>query len=162
MNMLHRIRPDVFAVFAGLAGCALAAQASGQVEVSFNADGHYTDAGHGTWERERTEKTLARYLQGLGARLPEGQVLKVTVTDIDLAGWQRLGLNDFRVMRGGTDWPRIALRYELTEQGRTLKAGEENLVDMAYLDRPRRLQNTDLPYEKRMLADWFDSRFAQP
>ena len=159
MNILHRTH-GLAIVFAALAGAALSAGAAGQVDVAFAQDTRFTDAGSGAFERDRNEQSLAKYMRHLGERLPEGQVLKVEITDIDLAGWQHIGPREVRVLRGGADWPRIALRYELLEQGRTVKAGADDLADMDYLHSLRTLPETDLPYEKRMLADWFDTRIA--
>lgn len=139
---------------------AAAAHAAGQVEVSFPEKAQFTDAGTTAMDRSRTREALAAHLKQLGARLPDGQTLKVEITDIDLAGWTRwTSQGDIRVLRGGADWPRIALRYELLEQGRSLKAGEDELKDLNYLAHAAR-QDGDLPYEKRLLADWFGERFA--
>ena len=63
-------------------------------------------------------------------------------------------------MRGGADWPRIELRYELVADGKTLKSGTERLSDMNYL------QTAGLNpvygshgYEERMLGRWFAHNF---
>lgn len=160
MSVMHCLRTWSLA---GLTGLALAAQAAGQVDIRFTEPERFADAGTTALERERTQRSLAQYLQRLGERLPDGQTLKVEITDIDLAGWLRPGrIEEVRVLRGGADWPRIQLRYELQEAGRTVKAGEEELKDLNYMASLRRIHDGDLPYEKRLLADWFDARFAAP
>lgn len=143
-----------------LAAAALSAQAAGTVTVNFVDPAHFADAGRWQPERERNTKSLAEYMQRRFApRLADGQTLTIDVTDLDLAGWERMGVrSDLRVLRGGADWPRIALRWTLSENGRTVKAGQDDLADMNYLMRQPPAQ-TDLPYEKRLLADWFQQRF---
>ncbi len=151
-----------------LAGAALAtsAQAAGTVQLNFVEPARFTDAGRTQIETERNTRTLAEFVQRrLAPRLPDGQVLTIDVTDLDLAGDVRFGRHgDLRIARGGADWPRIDLRWTLTENGRTVKAGEEHLSDMNYLQHtPRDYHGeTELPYEKRLLAEWFDERFARP
>ena len=143
-----------------LAGLAQA----GTVEVNFVQPDRYTDAGHGL-EAEATRKTLDQHLQALGrAGLPPQQQLKIEILDIDLAGETRPLLNlssDLRVVKGRADWPRIHLRYALIEGEKTLMRGDESISDMAYLMRSRvHDQGEALPYERRLLSDWFRSHFG--
>jgi hypothetical protein len=153
-------------LIAPLLATALSAQAAGTVQVDFVEPARYTDAGRSTMDTERNTRSLAEFVQRrLAPQLPDGQVLAIDVTDIDLAGSVRFGrLGDVRVARGGADWPRITLRWTLSENGRTVKTGDETLADMNYLAHVPRayLGDTDLPYEKRLLADWFDHTFARP
>lgn len=142
----------------------LAAQAAGQVQVKWIDPDKYADAGRGALDRERTLKALGEHLQSLGQRLPEGQTLSLEVTDVELAGeidpFFRLH-QDVRVLRGQTDWPRISLRYTLSEGTRTLASGAADLSDPNYLYRGLRVsQRGELAYEKRMLDDWVASLVA--
>jgi hypothetical protein len=151
--------------FLALALSALPAAADAAVEVAFVSPEAYADAGSYPGDRvaPATLRELARHLERLGAaRLPEGRSLKIEVLDLDLAGhfepWRATAYN-VRILRE-TTWPRIALRYVLTEDGRELARGEEKLSDLNYLDRPgRRLSGDPLRYEKAMLDDWFRARF---
>lgn len=135
---------------------------AGVVEVVFDQPDRYTDAGRGT-DAEAVRQALARHLQKLGRDgLPAAQTLRITVTDIDLAGDARprgRWGQDLRVMTGRTDWPAIALRYTLSEGARELTSGTERLVDMAYMDR---LPAPPAPYvyEERLLTRWFTQRFG--
>lgn len=150
-----------------LAGAAAAAMAGGParaatVDVTFVEPDKYTDAGRGI-ETERTTQALAEFFQAYGKRLPANQALKIEVTDVDLAGELRWGraAHDIRVLRGRADWPRMDLRYTLTENGRVLKSGEARLADMGYLQHslgPRYRQA--LGYEQRMIDEWFTATFA--
>lgn len=150
-----------FALAAALA--AVPAHAVGTVEVSFVKPETYADIGRSVADRERHLDLIARHLKTLGDQLPAGQALKVEVLDIDLAGEERLNrhLNDRRVLRGRTDWPRMSLRYTLSSGNQSLKTGEETLSDMAYLMRGGRLHDgRALAYELRMVDNWFVERFV--
>ena len=150
-----------------LALCAAAAavQAAGTVEVSFVEPARYSDAGRDPVESRRNEDTLARHLEGLGERyLAAGQVLKVDVLDVDLAGTvrpSRRGTGDIRIVRGGADAPHIRVRYTLSDGGRVVKAAEETVTDLSYLAHANTPPGGDpLRLEKRMLDDWFKARFV--
>jgi len=146
-------------------GLAQAAAAAGTVEVSFVKPQTYADAGQ--WQRDisATQTQIQQYLQLLAERqLPNGQLLRVEVLDVDRAGWLRHvphRVDDIRVIRNGADWPRIKLRYTLEAGGQAISSGEETLADLDYMGRFS-AYNADDPmrYEKRMLKDWFRARFA--
>lgn len=136
---------------------------AGSVQVSFDHPERFSDAGTGR-DAERVLSVITQHLQSLGqVKLPAEQTLSVTVTDIDLAGeiWPWRGrFGDVRVMGRQVDWPRIALRYTLSEGDRVLAQGDERVADLAYLMRPVRHRFMDpLPYEQRMLDEWFARRF---
>ncbi len=144
--------------------CAGLAQA-GTVVVSYENPERYTDVGPRR-DAESVQKTLTTHLEALAAqRLPASQTLRMTITDIDLAGEIPVAsfrLHDVRVMGRHPDWPRISLRYSLQEGDRVLAQGSETISDMAYLMRSsQRNGNRQLPYEQRLLSDWFDHRFGR-
>ncbi|MBL8360024.1 MAG: DUF3016 domain-containing protein [Rubrivivax sp.] len=134
------------------------------VDISFVEPAKFVDAGRGTFETERTTKALSEIFQTYGKRLPASQALKIEVTDVDLAGdmhWSRAAVNEIRVLRGRADWPRMELRYTLTENGRVLKSGEARLSDMTYLQHslsPR--YREPLGYEQRMIDEWMTATFG--
>ena len=136
----------------------------GTAEVNFLQPERFADAGRGR-DAEQVQATLAQHLQALAARhLPASQTLTVDFTDIDLAGnlrpASRMG-QEVRVLRGGADWPRLALHYALSDKGQVIASGDENLADMAYLQHATALRTqTALPYETRLLSAWFEQRFA--
>lgn len=144
--------------------CAGLAQA-GTVVVAYENPERYTDVGPRR-NAESVQTTLTNHLQALAAqRLPAGQTLVLTITDIDLAGEIPVAsfrLHDVRVMGRHPDWPRISLRYRLQEGERVLAQGSETIADMAYLMRSSQLNSRQaLPYEQRLLSDWFDGRFGR-
>lgn len=117
--------------------------------------------------RERTFKQLEQHFESLATRLPEGQRLKLSVTNLDLAGqvWPAymIGIgfgSDVRLIER-VDIPRINFSYELSDvDGNVLRQGEEKLKDMAFLDRiSPRYRNGALRYEKNMIQNWFVKHF---
>ncbi|MBL8287897.1 MAG: DUF3016 domain-containing protein [Rubrivivax sp.] len=147
---------------AALVALAKPARAAGTAEVRFVEPEKFTDAGRTSHERERALAALAGHVQQLAQRLPEGQRLRVQFTDVDLAGSERMrGATELRVLRGGADWPKLALRWTLEQGGSAVKSGEQRLSDLGYLfgSRPATPAEGDLPYEKRLLNDWFARQF---
>jgi hypothetical protein len=141
------------------------AWASGRISVKWIEPEKFSDAGRSAFDRERTLQSLEQHLQDLSKRLPSGQVLTLEVTDLELAGEiEPFGRfhQDVRVLRGGADWPRIALRYTLADGARTLKSGEAHLSEPHYFFRTLRgTQSGALGYEKRMLDEWVTTLVAQ-
>ena len=155
--------PTVLAAMAvTILGTLPTAQAAGQVKVQWLAADQYSDAERSAIDRERVTQELGTFMRELGQRLPDGQTLSIEVTDLDLAGEvEPVGWRDFRVLRGGADWPRIELRFKLESDGRTLRQGQTRLSDMGYSFgiRPR---HEPLGYEKRMIRQWFVAEFVAP
>ncbi len=146
---------------AAVATAAAPAHAAGRVAVDFVDAERYADTAFGGVERGRKLAILRSHFERLGARLPDGQTLRVDVLDVDLAGTiEQRGVHEVRVLRGGADWPRIALRYTLLDGDRVVDRGDVRLADMDYLDRPGISPSRELGYEMRMLDDWFAQTFA--
>lgn len=143
---------------------ATAVSASAGATVTFVQPEKFSDVPFTTWDRERVLKDLQLHFDKLAAKLPAGQQLNVEVTDIDLAGetWPaRFHGQDIRIMKGGADWPRMSLRYTITQGDQVIKSGQEDLADMAYQNTLTRHGSDDaLRYEKRMLDNWFRDRVA--
>lgn len=151
----------VAAGLACLTALTPAAHARGVVEVSFVEPERFTDIGWRPADRERNLEVLARRLRDKAERLPDGQTLKVEVLDVDLAGAEFVLMRnpEIRVLKGRADWPRMQLRYTLSAQGRTLRSGQEQVQDMAYMERSAGLPHTDaLAYDLRLLDEWFERR----
>jgi hypothetical protein len=157
------VRTLVLRSFAGSLLLALlwAAPAQAKVTVTFAGDpDRYTDVrNHGQSMAGEIKALVLR----LGARyVPPSQNLKIAILDIDLAGMDESFRNPSlpRIMRGST-WPKIRLRYELTQNRRVISAGEELVSDQMYLGSLGMASSGDqLAYEKNMLDDWFRKKFA--
>jgi len=165
--MSHPVRPLVAALL-----CALAASAAhaGRVEVSFDPQASFTDAGSTPHEREQRLAALAEHLKALGQRgLGDDRSLRIELLDLDLAGTPRLVRHpagtQVRVLRGGADGPHIELRYTLSDASQVIASGHETLFDVGIAQPGKSLDRGDgdpLRYEKRLLEHWFTQRFATP
>ena len=151
-------------VTAMLTLAATAASAAGTVNVTFVEPEKYYDAGNSKREEPANLKILEQHLQQLGQRyLADGQVLNVSVLDVDLAGYMKPTRRGemLRIARGGADWPRITVRYELVANGQTLKKGDEAIADLNYARHGQSYANRDpLRHEKQMLEGWFRMHFT--
>lgn len=144
---------------AGIASSATVT--AGTVDVSFVNARQFADVGNTAWEQEANLQVIERHLKAIGQRwLPANHVLKLNVLDVDLAGTVRYGGHEIRVLRGGADFPRIHLQYTLVVDGRVERSGTEWPTDLNYTRGITGVRYSEpLPYEKRMIDDWFKSRF---
>lgn len=161
--MRTRIPTAFFGLVLGLCTCMNSVQAAGTVELNWQDPVNFADAGRNVVDRERTLRLLGEHIQALGARLPDGQVLRLEVLNLDLAGEPRIlrgwGMDEVRVMGDLGDSPQIQLRYTLQAGGQTLATGNATLRNLGYLFKPR---NGALAYEKHMVDQWFERTFAAP
>ena len=151
------------ALIAGLALLASSAAWAG-TEVQFSKPDQYTDVPFNPQEREDVLKELSRHFEKLGESLKPGLSLKIEVTDLDMAGRENpamRSIQDFRVMTGGADWPRMRLHYVLEQDGKVIANADAALSDMSYLSRINPyFSNEKLRYEKLMIDDWYADTFG--
>lgn len=127
-------------------------RAFSEIRYSHNA----SESRRGTWVEQ-----LALYLrQQAQSRLPAGERLEVTITDIDLAGdyepWQGPQFYDTRFVRELYP-PRIALTFKrVAADGTTLAEGERKLRDPGFLmsSSTAGLASDSLRFEKRLIDRW--------
>ncbi len=160
---MHTIR--TLATAAALALLAAApAHAAGAVEVRFVEPASYSDIGFASADRENHLQVLEGHFRRLAGQLPDGQTLHVDVLDVDLAGEARpYRGTELRVLRGGADWPRMTLRYELRDASGVLKSGEQRISDPAYRFEMRGSPRYGgaLGYEQRLIEHWFAATFGE-
>lgn len=158
----RRLPPLVALAGTALMLASLHAQAAGRVEVTWSEPEKYADIGHSPADRESALQALGAHLQKLARRLPDGQTLQLTVTDVDLAGEPVLRpAREVRILRGRADWPTMSLRYTLSGPAGTLRSGEARLSDMNYGFTSLRRPDEALGYEKRMIDTWFEGEFLR-
>ncbi|WP_394176558.1 DUF3016 domain-containing protein [Thalassotalea litorea] len=110
--------------------------------------------------RETTFNQLEKHFQKRADELPEDQVLKLSFTDVDLAGDVKYMVgpnnNNYRVIED-LYRPRLAFTYELIDGDKNvLKSGEEDIKDMNFMNRVRNNRSSDsYVYEKNLFDDWF-------
>ena len=158
----------VGAAFAGATLCAGAASAPespgapvrlGNVEIAYRDPAQFTEIRRYPGERSDWLDELSAYTARRAARvLPAGERLSVTITDVQRAGmfepWRRGNLSNVRIVRDTTP-PRINLSFRLeSAQGQTLKQGERQLHDIAFLTRSARHRGESLGFEKNLIDDW--------
>ena len=111
--------------------------------------------------RERVFTDLEKHFTKLAENLAEGQVLKVDVTDVDLAGdIHSGGINQLRIIKD-IHSPRINFSYRLVDaDGSIIISDEIVLKDMNFMmNNSLKYRNKSLGYEKKMLDDWFADTF---
>jgi hypothetical protein len=144
-----------------LQGTALAATS----EVTWTDYKKYRDMHEGNENRkhfrERTFKNFEKHFTKLAKRLPEGQILKIDVTNVDLAGDTHAGgINRLRIVKE-IYFPRMDFSYQLIgSDGSEITAAEVKLKDMGFMmGNFSRYRHDSLGYEKKMLDDWFAKAF---
>ncbi|HEY0945139.1 MAG TPA: DUF3016 domain-containing protein, partial [Opitutaceae bacterium] len=113
-----------------------------------------------------TEKGRDNYLDQLkeyiveraNRRLPAGQTLSVSVTDIDMAGdfepWRGPTFNDVRIVKDIYP-PRIDLSFKITgADGKVVAEGKRELRDLSFLMNLSIDRQDPLRHEKNLLDDW--------
>jgi len=140
---------------------------AGTSEVKWNETDKYTDIRAGNEHRghfkARIFKAFEEHFSKLSESLPEGQLLKVEVTDVDLAGDVRFDTMDrIRVVKS-LYIPRIEFSYEVVNSDKSIaRSGDVDLKDMGFLtSSTSRYSHKTIPYEKRMLDKWFKKTFLK-
>ena len=111
--------------------------------------------------RERTFKHLEKHFTKLAENLPEGQVLKIDVTDVDLAGDTQGSIDRMCIVKEIFS-PRMNFSYQLVNADASeVVSGEVKLKDMNFMmTNSLRYRRDSLGYEKKMLDDWFEDTFV--
>ena len=145
--------------------------ADGPVSVEWTDPAEFSELrfSQNRWEAQQGDwvTQLARYLQErAAARLPEGQRMDVTITDIKRAGsfepWHGANANNIRVMRDVYP-PRMTLQVRITDaDGRVVSEGEQRLVDTAFLMNNRPMDTDPLRFEKDMIDTWLRRELPAP
>lgn len=126
------------------------------------ASGNRFEARRGDWVTQ-----LAEHLRkSAGQRLPEGERIEVTITDIDRAGhyepWHGVRMQDVRILRDIYP-PSMELSFRHYDaSGNLLAEGDRRLRDMNYLHGSPFFPSSDsLRHEKRLIDDWLRKEFPQ-
>jgi len=164
------VRRSLATLALSLATSGAAAQDSG-VSVVFANPEEYTDLKitcvSGDADTRALAGELTRFLQDAGARrVPEGQRLEITVTNIDMAGeienWRGPGRCDLRITKDVYP-PRINLQFRLLGAGGAeLRAGTRRLRDSNYLTSAAPATADHLRHEKALLLDWLQRELRGP
>ncbi|MEO9510458.1 MAG: DUF3016 domain-containing protein [Nonlabens ulvanivorans] len=137
---------------------------AGEAEITWTDPDKYTDVRSGNENRQRFKdrifKGFEKHFAKLTEQLPEGKLLKVNVTNVDLAGDVRFSsMQDVRIVKD-IYIPRFVFSYELLDADKTVAAsGDVDLKDMGFMTSSSRASG-ELYYEKRMLNKWFKNTFV--
>ena len=144
--------------------------AEGPVAVQWTDPAQFTDLKYSgnRWEAARGNWVfqLAEHVRDAAAkRLPEGDRLEVTITDIGRAGryepWHGVRMQDVRIMRDVYP-PSMKLEFhQYDANGQLVAEGTRELRDLGYLMSAGALPGTSdtLRFEKRMVDDWARTEF---
>ena len=145
--------------------------AQGDVSVDWTDPAGFSDLrfSNNRWEAQQGDwvTALAEHLQqAAAARLPPGQQMAVTITDIQRAGryepWHGISYSHVRVMRDVYP-PRMTLQVRITgADGQVLAEGERKLSDLGYLQGATPTDTDILRFEKRMIDDWLRRELPSP
>lgn len=134
-------------------------------EVTWTEPEKYRDIRPGNENRksfqDRIFSSFEKHFSQLAERLPEGQTLKIDVTNVDLAGdTHAAGINQTRIVKEMYP-PRMNFSYQLVNaDGSIAQAETVELKDMSFMmNRALKYRNTSIGSEKKMLDDWFFETF---
>jgi len=149
-----------------LSGCAnkgVDDQKNAMVDVHFSDDVWRNDSRNAVFNddasRRSAEAALRKHLiERAGKAMRDGQTLDVTFLRIERAGsfepWRGVGAQDVRIVRDIYP-PRIDLTFKLSNaEGATMKAGNSQLRDPAFMMHTNMYSNDALRFEKTLLDDW--------
>lgn len=146
---------------------------AGTAEVTWHEPENYRDIRAGDEVQSRFQARVfsefEKHFNLLAEKLPAQQVLKINVTDLDLAGEvmpqpYNGGLQLLRIIKS-SDFPQIEFSYErLNGAGEVIESGEERLRgrDLPGQGRTYRQASSQhelIDYERAMLDRWFRLRF---
>ncbi|WP_105253186.1 DUF3016 domain-containing protein [Pseudoalteromonas sp. T1lg75] len=150
-----------------LAMAASAASYAGEAKIKWQDLNDYADARPSNEVKkpyhDRLMKKFDKHFNFEAQNLPEGSVFKAEITDLDLAGEVRFGMNEFRVMKP-VYIPRIEFSYKLVDKdGKVLSSGDVDIKDMSYMDRMRSIHSDkEFYYDFRLISSWFqDSLYPE-
>lgn len=147
------------------------AKAPARTEVVFEQPEKFTDVKDSDFGTDQGRDALLErirefILERAEKALPAGQKLLITFTDIDLAGeyepWRGPQFSDVRIVKSIYP-PRLKFSYQITDAaGQTIKAGREDLRDLAFDMRLTVDRQDTLRYEKDILRDWIGTVTRAP
>jgi len=165
-------------IFASLMGLAAALPMSAapkaavsdpRVQVEFVNPEKFTDL---KADASGSKKGRDSYLEQLrdhlarqaGGQLPQGQRLRISITDIDMAGdfepWQGQSLTHVRMVKDQYP-PRIDLSFKITnEKGKILREGARELKNLSFMRDVSISRQDPLRHEKKLLDEWLRREVA--
>lgn len=154
-----------FSAFAASSSKTKSAEPS-RVEVVFQDPDKFTDVKDSSMNSDKGRDgildDIRTFVVDSASRfLPAGAKLKITFTEIDLAGeyepWRGPSAHDVRIVKDIYP-PRFDFSYVVTDEtGAVIKEGKEQLRDMSFMMRLVIDRSDPLRFEKDMLQEWMRS-----
>jgi hypothetical protein len=145
-------------------------QTIARAEVNFFEPKKFTDvrdSSMGDYERTTyLDQMRDHLLEQAKYYVPEGHTLRVTITDVDMAGdfepWRGPRFDDIRIVKDIYP-PRITLNFQLTNaEGVVVKEGRRDLRDLGFLMKiTMGFRDDPVRHEKALLDDWLRSEFPR-
>ncbi|MEO6246483.1 MAG: DUF3016 domain-containing protein [Opitutaceae bacterium] len=163
MKTTHLLLMSALALGPVLAMNAAENRVIARAEVIFFEPTKFTDVR----DRAMGDASLNTYLEQLRDHVleqakyhvPEGHLLRITITDVDMAGdfepWLGPRWDDVRIVKDIYP-PRINLTFRLTDAaGTVVKEGKRELRDLAFMMKiTAGFRSDPLRHEKALLDDW--------
>jgi hypothetical protein len=157
----------LFSTVLGMVACSLYATdskaASTRVVVDFDHPENFTDVKDAAFPTDKGRDNIlsnirAYIVERADRLLPEGYSLRMTFTDIDLAGDFEPGRgprwDDVRIVKSIYP-PAFKFAYSVMDpSGKIVKQGTENIRDLTFDNRITFDRSDSLHYEKDVLDDW--------
>ena len=140
---------------------------AGEAKVTWQEPEKYTDIRPSNESRdsfkERIFKEFNIMFAGMAKKFPDGYLLEINVTDLDLAGdvngmYSSLG-REIRVIKE-LYWPRMSFSYILKNgKNEIVASAKEDIKDMNFMS-PVGMHSSgsSFDYEEKMLNDWFKTQ----
>jgi len=168
MNKLinRTIQTLAASVLIALAAIGATVANAGEVTVTWQEPGKYTDIRAGEQNKEQFEAALFKNFDGIFAelakKLPDGVHWQVTVTDLDLAGdVMPIGTSgrEMRIVKQN-DRPAISFTSKLLDaDNKVINEAQVELKDPNFFSRSAAIIGKDrktYPYEEFMINQWFE------
>lgn len=156
-----------FLIAFGLTALQISTAYAGEAKLTWGNFDKFTDIQEGRDSRDRFRENLVKEFADVfnaqAKKLPDGYVLSVNVSDLDLAGDIRPSMSTWQIrIMTAIYWPRMNITYELrNEKSEVVASGKEELRDMDYLNHARFPSGvTHFEFEERMIQDWFRRQLA--
>jgi hypothetical protein len=141
-----------------------------RAEVNFFEPSKFTDVRDsmmGDYERTTyLDQIRDHLLEQAKYYVPEGHTLKVTFTDVDMAGdfepWRGPRFDDVRIVKDIYP-PRVALSFRLVDaDGNVVKEGKRELRDLSFMMKiTMGFRDDSVRHEKALLDDWLRAEFPK-
>ena len=170
MKTSRFILVTLLGILPALAVPAVPTRTIARAEVNFFEPKKFTDvrdSSMGDYERTTyLDQIRDHLLEQAKYYVPEGHMLSVTFTDIDMAGdfepWRGPRFDDIRIVKDIYP-PRMVLSFRLTDaEGNVVKEGKRELRDLAFMMKiTMAFRDDSVRHEKGLIDDWLRAEFPR-